>query len=59
MYVIGASFLPNILKLGPYSPLIIGRQEPLKLGLYGPLTVERQARGQIRQSIGVWEGLFA
>ena len=53
------SFIPNTLKLGPYSPLTIGRQEPLKLGLYGPPTVERQAWGQIRRLIGVWEGLFA
>ena len=59
MYVIGVSFLPNTLKLGPYGPLIIGRQEPLKLGLYSPLTVGRQAWGQIQQLIGVWEGPFA
>ena len=59
IYIIGVSFLPNTLKLGPYSPLIVGRQEPLKLGLYSSLTVERQAQGQIRQSISVWEGLFA
>ena len=41
MYVIGASFIPSTLKLGPYSPLTIGRQKPLKLGLYSPLTIER------------------
>ena len=41
MYITGASFLPNTLKLGPYGPLTVGRQEPLKLGLYGPPTVER------------------
>ena len=45
IYIIGASFMPNTLKLGPYSPLTVGRREPLKLGLYGPLTVERQAQG--------------
>ena len=33
--------MPNTLKLGPYGPPIIGRQEPLKLGLYGPPTIER------------------
>ena len=44
MYITGASFLPNTLKLGPYDPLTVGRQEPLKPGLYSPLTVERQAR---------------
>ena len=49
----------NTLKLGPYGPLIVGRQEPLKLGLYGPLTVGRQAQGQIQRLISMWEGLFA
>ena len=43
IYITKVSFLPNTLKLGPYGPLTVGRQEPLKLGLYGPLTVERQA----------------
>ena len=33
--------MPNTLKLGPYGPLTVGRQEPLKLSLYGPLIVER------------------
>ena len=45
MYVIGAFFLPSTLKLGPYGPLTVGRQEPLKPGLYGPPTVKRQAWG--------------
>ena len=45
MYITGVSFMPNTLKLGPYGPLTVERQELLKLGLYGPLTVERQARG--------------
>ena len=35
--------MPNTLKLSPYSPPTVGRQEPLKLGLYSPLTVGRQA----------------
>ena len=59
IYIIGVSFLPNTLKLGPYSPLTVGRQEPLKLGLYSPLTVKRQAWGQIRRLISMWESLFA
>ena len=59
MYVTGVSFLPNTLKLGPYSPLTVGRQEPLKLGLYSPPTIERQAWGQIQRLISIWEGLFA
>ena len=41
MYVIGVFFLPSTLKLSPYGPLTVGRQEPLKLSLYSPLTVER------------------
>ena len=47
LYIIEISFIPNTLKLGPYGPLTIGRQEPLKLGLYSPLIVGRQAQGQI------------
>ena len=53
IYVIGVSFMPNTLKLGPYGPLTVGRQEPLKLGLYSPLTVGRQAQGQIQQLISM------
>ena len=51
--------MPSTLKLSPYGPLTVGRQEPLKLGLYGPLTVRRQAQGQIQQLISMWEGPFA
>ena len=41
IYIIGVSFMPNTLKLGPYSPPTVGRREFLKLGLYSPLIIER------------------
>ena len=41
MYIIEVFFMPNILKLSPYSPPTVGRQEPLKLSLYSPLTVKK------------------